>query len=386
MTCEVAVMNRRGIALAADSAVALSESKKIYHTAEKLYSILPEVPVAIMICGCADLMNVPWETIVKIYAQKLGARRFGTLREYAKDFFSFIEGATALFPAEVQRKHLQDVVEAVWSTYRDKRTRSTPLAEIIREHHHELLASYPDLEGLGSDYGTHIVNTYADALDQVEATVFAGVKLQRQIRQDLRTIVKFMFSKQWFYPLDESGVTIAGMGEDQPFPALLHYCVGTVAAGRLRYTEDLEAQIGGSTDAIVIPIAQVETINMIINGIHPALKTKLIHGVERCLPHTNGAGNPRHADRIHKFKREFSQEISQRYHQPFLTAVSALPRQDLAKMAEALVSLTAFLLQMSPDQSETVAEPIDVAVLSKGDGFIWIKHKDLTGQSGRVPM
>ena len=51
-------------------------------------------------------------------------------------------------------------------------------------------------------------------------------------------------------------------------------------------------------------------------------------------------------------------------------------RQDLAKMAEALVSLTAFLKRMAADQDETVAEPIDVAILSKGDGFIWVKHKD----------
>ena len=34
MTCEVAVMNKRGIALAADSAVTLGNGKKIYHTAE----------------------------------------------------------------------------------------------------------------------------------------------------------------------------------------------------------------------------------------------------------------------------------------------------------------------------------------------------------------
>jgi hypothetical protein len=59
----------------------------------------------------------------------------------------------------------------------------------------------------------------------------------------------------------------------------------------------------------------------------------------------------------------------------------ALPRQDLAKMAEALVSLTAFLKRMAADQDETVAEPIDVAILSKGDGFIWVKHKDLIRQA-----
>jgi hypothetical protein len=52
-----------------------------------------------------------------------------------------------------------------------------------------------------------------------------------------------------------------------------------------------------------------------------------------------------------------------------------------AKMAEALVSLTAFLKRMAADQDETVAEPIDVAILSKGDGFIWVKHKDLIRQA-----
>lgn len=51
-------------------------------------------------------------------------------------------------------------------------------------------------------------------------------------------------------------------------------------------------------------------------------------------------------------------------------------------MAEALVNLTAFLMRMTADQDETVAEPIDVALLSKGDGFMWIKHKELVRQTG----
>jgi hypothetical protein len=36
---------------------------------------------------------------------------------------------------------------------------------------------------------------------------------------------------------------------------------------------------------------------------------------------------------------------------------------------------------MTADQYETVAEPIDVALLSKGDGFTWIKHKELVRQA-----
>ena len=51
-------------------------------------------------------------------------------------------------------------------------------------------------------------------------------------------------------------------------------------------------------------------------------------------------------------------------------------------MAEALVNLTAFLMRMSANKDETVAEPIDVALLSKGGGFTWIRHKELVRQIG----
>ncbi len=51
MTCEVAVMNTRGIALAADSAVTLGDGEKTYHNAEKLLQLVPGAPVAIMIFG-----------------------------------------------------------------------------------------------------------------------------------------------------------------------------------------------------------------------------------------------------------------------------------------------------------------------------------------------
>ena len=53
MTCEVAVMNTRGIALAADSAVTLGDGQKIYHSAEKLLQLAPSAPVGIMTFGSA---------------------------------------------------------------------------------------------------------------------------------------------------------------------------------------------------------------------------------------------------------------------------------------------------------------------------------------------
>jgi hypothetical protein len=51
-----------------------------------------------------------------------------------------------------------------------------------------------------------------------------------------------------------------------------------------------------------------------------------------------------------------------------------LPKDELAAMAESLVNLTSFKRKVTME-SETVGGPIDVAVISKGDGFIWIKRK-----------
>ncbi|MFH2232531.1 MAG: hypothetical protein ABII13_05195 [Patescibacteria group bacterium] len=57
-----------------------------------------------------------------------------------------------------------------------------------------------------------------------------------------------------------------------------------------------------------------------------------------------------------------------------LTTVSMLPKDELAKMAESLVNITSFMRRVSMDV-ESVGGPIDVAVISKKDGFIWIKRK-----------
>jgi len=48
-------------------------------------------------------------------------------------------------------------------------------------------------------------------------------------------------------------------------------------------------------------------------------------------------------------------------------------QDELAAMAESLVNLTSFKRKVSME-AETVGGTIDVAVISKGDGFIWIKR------------
>ena len=59
---------------------------------------------------------------------------------------------------------------------------------------------------------------------------------------------------------------------------------------------------------------------------------------------------------------------------PVYSAIAHLPKDELAATADALVSLNAFQKKVSMEL-ETVAGPIDVAVITKGDGLIWMQRK-----------
>ena len=58
-----------------------------------------------------------------------------------------------------------------------------------------------------------------------------------------------------------------------------------------------------------------------------------------------------------------------------------MPPEDLATMAESLVSLTSLKRHVSSEE-ETVGGPVDVAVVSKGNGFAWVKNKPNVGGAG----
>lgn len=66
MTAEIAILNRMGVALAADSAVSIGSSGKVYNSANKLFALSKKHPVAIMIHGNAHFMSLPWEVIILV--------------------------------------------------------------------------------------------------------------------------------------------------------------------------------------------------------------------------------------------------------------------------------------------------------------------------------
>ncbi len=112
MTAEVAVMNKQAIALAADSAVTFQEEtgQKIFTSASKIFTLSKYQPVGIMVYGSADFMQVPWETIIKVYKNNLGKKTFKTVADYAKDFLTFVAEEERLFSDDVQNWYIENSI------------------------------------------------------------------------------------------------------------------------------------------------------------------------------------------------------------------------------------------------------------------------------------
>jgi hypothetical protein len=421
MTAEVAVMNKKAVALAADSAV--SSGDKIYNSANKLFALSKYEPVGVMIYNYAEFMGVPWETIIKVYReQKLGDQRFDTVQEYADHFLEYLRREnTVLFPESHVKDHLsahfmricygvisdiqKDILQTLYQAVSDEgevtiEERNSTISRVIANHYNEwkdksspLSITYRDIVETIPHYeeiATHVVD---DVLEELVGSEDNTRKLKK--------ICYFSAVKELH---DHSGIVFAGFGACQAFPALVSYEVEAVFR---QYDEEgnitdsllkcIDGEHAEAEDAIV-PFAQGDMVYRFTLGVDPSFEFSAKQYVERLFGHyaeaviesvsehpeidldteilDELAGELR--EQGENRKDEFNERINKwkrtKFADPIMSTLGKLPKDELAVMAETLVNLTSFKKRVS-DEEETVGGPIDVAVISKGDGFIWMNRK-----------
>ena len=83
---------------------------------------------------------------------------------------------------------------------------------------------------------------------------------------------------------------------------------------------------------------------------------------------------PESVKAIRSLFAKLDEQRNEKHLGPINQAVANMPKDELGHAAARLVSLNWFQKRMSLT-TETVGGPVDVAVISKGDGFIWIDRK-----------
>ncbi len=408
MTAEVAVMNKLAVALAADSAVtaSLAGGPKIYNTVNKLFTLSKYAPVGVMIYGNADFMGIPWETIIKRFREKLGTKQFSELNEYATEFRRHLVEDTPFITDSGKDQYVQDLMRAFYgrlireinqqvdetlkTTQTIEPSRVSEIAADVIQRHRSKLQGVPDLPSIPDEFDALSRERYRPQLNMVIEAQFEQLPLNPTARKALVEIAMLCLKKQVWSP-GRSGVVIAGFGKDEVFPRLRYFEVDGVVCKFLRLVPGDEIDITVAQNAVIVPFAQRDVVSTFMEGLDPALMTllkELLRATFTQLPDAilssfpSGSISPEQSaclrQEVAKMGDPMLQEIQRfvREHhvKPIVSAVGVLPKDELAAMAEALVNLTSFRRRVSTD-AETVGGPIDVAVISKGDGFVWIKRK-----------
>lgn len=412
MTAEIAIYNKNCVALAADSAVTISSGndtgkQKIYNGAEKLFALSKHHPVGVMVFGSGNLSSAPWEVAIKAYRKHLGSSSFNTLKEYADDFFSFLEKNLQIITQGMREQScfqflsssiFNGLLESFASNQQADYWVDFDLSQYyldLEQYCVDLLLALSDIEFL-DNFDHDDIDRARDFCNQYTRVICENMlsKGDDSVPDSLINTVNEVFSIMLCKKNDlgiSSGLVIAGFGDNDYYPTVLSYNVLGFFKDKLRkYLEPDKCSHNGACG--VTPFAQDDEVNSFMQGVSPMLFQHLkgaystafidflgtLDSIIDSSIENNDVVKSKIAEAAMPLFDNIDENINifmrENYINKVIDMVEFLPKQDIAYMAESLVNLTAFKRKIS-DDSETVGGPIDVAVISKSDGFIWVKRK-----------
>jgi hypothetical protein len=389
MTAEVAIMNTQGIALAADSAVTLGAGKT-YNSADKLFALSKYHPVGIMMYSSASIMGIEWETIIKTYRDFLGKKSFDTLSEYAGDFINYLS-KFPYFTEKQMKDYLKsvcfDVFSHILSWFLDDlhaefdEKENIELSQIDAFFTATLKKIKEKMKKTEDEKQLKVDEDYIDAnpetIDEMIKIVFENYQVSKKQAADLTAVLKLNFQKCGWID-NYTGIVIAGYGEREILPAVHDFCIsGKLGKSLIYFNENID-KIDGEHIASIDPYAQTEMVHQFAKGIDPDFAEMITNKFDAALRSLSGLLRDSDKQKIDiltdLFGGYIDATIDAVYKGPIMDIVACMQKSELTSMAEAMVNLTALKRHVSLD-SETVGGPIDVALITKGDGFIWIKKK-----------
>lgn len=394
MTAEIAIINKSAVALAADSKVTLTigAQQKTYDTVNKLFSLSKTEPVGAMVYGNAEFMQFPWETILKEYRRRGPHRKFDTIFAWADDLIAFL---TTFFPftdededALVGRSSstaIEHIVSRFVAFARGQVLESGLKAEF--DLHIAKLNELPDFFSAGT--WNDLLPRLAPIFDRVSA---AGIGAAAPgLQPVLRAYAELLIKKTTLSPAS-SGLVVAGFGEKELLPSLFAVEIEGIVGGKIKGIERARVDATRKTQGVICPFAQSDMVYRFMEGIDGELEEQIRGGVGELLLRNaretaSALGHPKEQidalmpafatardAALNEFWSQAKKLRGNRFAQPIVEMTASLPKDELAHLAESLVSLTSLQRRVSRE-IETVGGAVDVAVISKGDGFVWIKRK-----------
>lgn len=403
MTSELVILTPSAVALAADSAVTLDtiENRKIYNGINKLFMLSNEPPVGIMTYNNVRLLNIPFETLIKEFRKSISQdskkrfknifnnKQYSTLNEFKVGFDNFLKGTIPRSDFRV--------------SFNEK------LDDFIKNF-------IPSDDNLNQDFYNRLMNLVIPNEIMVQAVLDSfteddlenikrkAVEIHNKFENKLN-MEKFVENFIKFFIWEEfannyTGIVLAGFEMDKLFPSCMDYKIIYLYDDKFVSCDSHSYEVSKAKDGdvAVIPFAQHEVIQTFLRSIDSDTKSKIIdyfieinagYAVDLIKAINNNPNIDEDSKKevlmeITKFNinniqlnNEFSKFILNLEYihvAPILRSIGALPYGELSNLCESLIKITSLKRKVQSDL-ETVGGDVDVAIITKGDGFIWTKRK-----------
>lgn len=414
MTAEVAILNKSAVALAADSAVTISAGsaqQKIFDSADKLFELTNGNAIAVMINSSMNFMEAPLPVLIKDFRER--APVFARVSDAANAFLIHLNEFGGKSPDSLKLESIRTTVSPIFELidsrakskfferifkpeggFREEYEKPEAIAALNLELHdieiaalERVYARLPDAKFVGNGVlrvpaaVTTAIRGWADELLSVATP---------QQKTKAVQVAKLALKKAG---VGSTGLIVAGFGKDDLFPTLLSFQLHGMVAGRLKYSKAAEVDIDRQgVRAAVLPFAQREMVERFLYGLDTGIEREIAKVCRETVPQISAeiiASLELENDGLKALRRQARRSerafydglrdkafeaIREKSRAEIEDMVEFMPKPELARMAEALVNLTSIKRRVSRG-FETVGGPIDVAVISKAEGFVWVKRK-----------
>jgi hypothetical protein len=364
-----------------------------------------------MVYGKGTFGQVPWETIIKMLRNELGGQTFGTVAEYANWFFEKLPSIG--YGIKEQDEYVKECLalffkknfDAIIARVRGEISASKPMTEEAAQKLLEktIINSLKQIKKADKLTSADKVSR-SDFLKNHSTAIKAALN-EHAIRiadffpnfDNFIENAAFDVLTHRFYPLRHTGLVFAGFGNNEALPSMITYEVGGKYANNVQYYKDSEVNIAGEQQGVLVAFAYDKVINTFMSGIDPDYNTFIIEVFNGILSdnyekmqvrleklHDDGkltiepsevlpyptplTTMTKVIEQMDKFKLDNNET-------PITDVIIGLPKSDLALLAETLINITTIKQRMSKSGTNGVGGPTDVAIISKGDGFVWVKKK-----------
>jgi len=410
MTSEIAVMNQRAVALAADSAVTLIDGGTVVvrNDQRKLFNLAVGQPIGVMFFGVADIMGHPWEHLIEHFQKKAKPGKLRHVRDYAEKFAGMLDNLDEFFPRDRQKDdykrllasvfryvfHLAQYLREMGGSERvgvsDNAVLAEAIAAVWRDYQfHEDGSPRRDLPCFPRGFAEIVARDYGAIVDELIVYGFSAFALDNTAKQQLRDIGIFCVVKDLFLE-DVTGLVFAGFGSDERYPVVVTNFLSAVVGGIVKRAEASVDVIDTEMKSKIRVFADSEVTNAFIRGVDFSLERRFYGTMQMMMrglvDHVVGsfAGvDPAQRESVRKqfhsqylpqyfdtFRNMIGDYQQQAYINPVLRVLEIAAKAELAETARELVALNIFKKRIMAQQ-QTVGGAIDVAVISRESGFQW---------------